>query len=1073
MRSAMRLLVCLGCLSFASAPLSAQSTDATLLGTVHDPSGNFLPGVTITVTNVRTNATRTVVTSDAGTYEIRALQPSEYTLAAELSGFKKQVLTGLALQVNQAARVDVTLQLGDVVEAVTVEVKAPLVQAATGALGQVIDNRQIVELPLNGRNFTQLATLTPGVTASAPLGTGRASSVAVSGSRATKTEFLLDGVSATGPINGGTGVLPSVDALQEFKVQTSAFAAEFGRAPGIVNISIKSGTNDFRGGVYGFLRNDVFDARHTFALEKPPLERHQYGGLLGGPIRANSLFFFVNYEGLREKRGLTYNLVVPTAAQRRGEFGATPIFDPATTTVQGSSFTRTPFAGNRIPADRIAPQAAYFLKFIPEANTADGRFVHSPSTEDENDQLTLRIDKTLGGGGNLFGRYTLVDVETFTPAALPALVGQTLTSRFQNAGISYTRALRPSLLSETRFGYNREYTIEGAPGIGTNHTVAAGILGFERTTEEFPRFPQIGITGFTGIDGRTFRPLNNTNDIFQVIQSIAWFTGSHTWKAGVDYRYQNNSNFNAASNSGSFSFTGAYTRDPSIASSGSAFADFLLGVPGSAGRSFPREKFGNRFTNLHVFVQDDWRATDDLTINLGLRYEYNPWPLGYDDQLSLFDLERGQVILSSPVNLDGQKIARAAYDALPGAYVTTEELGLPRQIQSNDMNNFAPRVGFAWRMFGDDRTVLRGGYGLFYELVNGNGRTGGVINPPFLFDEAASNNTPVPNRTLENFFFTQPPSAASPPIIDSRPLDQQLPYEETWNVTLQREFMGNTAVEVSYLGKRGRNLERDVLFNQPVPGPGALQARRPYPRFGQGILRDDGGRSSYHALQAKVERRLSAGLSFLASYAYGKSMDDVSSDIGGSVQDPRNFDAEWAVSDFDITHNLVVSGLYELPFGEGKPWLATGPTSRVLGGWQVGAIVQVRSGLPFTPRISVDQANTGTPQRPNRIGSGELDDPTIALWFNPADFTLPAAFTYGDSGRNILRGDNYVNVDFVLSKTQRLFGRTALQMRAEAFNLFNHANYGLPNAVVNTATAGRVLSAADPRILQFGLKLTF
>ena len=274
-----------------------------------------------------------------------------------------------------------------------------------------------------------------------------------------------------------------------------------------------------------------------------------------------------------------------------------------------------------------------------------------------------------------------------------------------------------------------------------------------------------------------------------MIQSIAWFTGAHTWKAGVDYRYQDNSNFNAAYNSGSFSFTGAYTRDPSSASSGSAFADFLLGVPGSANRSFPREKFGNRFTNLHVFVQDDWRATDDLTINLGLRYEYNPWPLGYDDQLSLFDLERGQVILSSPVNLDGQKIARAAYDALPGAYVTTDELGLPRQIQSNDLNNFAPRVGFAWRMFGDDRTVLRGGYGLFYELVNGNGRTGGVINPPFLFDEAASNNTPVPNRTLENFFFTQPPSAASPPIIDSRPLDQQLPYEETWNVTLQRELL--------------------------------------------------------------------------------------------------------------------------------------------------------------------------------------------------------------------------------------------------------------------------------------------
>lgn len=1071
---AIRLLLVLPALPLASGAVLAQSTDATLLGTVYDPSGTVLPGVTITVTNVRTNATWTVVTGDAGGYEVRALQPSGYTLAAELAGFKKQVLTGLVLQVNQAARVDVTLQLGDIVESVAVEAKAPLVQSTTGALGQVIDNRKIVELPLNGRNFTQLATLTPGVTASGPLGTGRASSVAVSGSRATKTEFLLDGVSTTGPINGGTGVLPSVDALQEFKVQTSAFAAEFGRSPGLVNISIKSGTNELNGGAYGFFRNDVFDARQTFALEKPPLDRRQFGTLLGGPIRRNSLFFFANYEGLRERRGVTYNLVVPTAAQRQGDFGATPLFDPATTVVEGSSFRRATFPDNRIPADRIAPQAAYFLQFLPEPNTPDGqRFVHSPSTRDDNDQLTLRVDKALGGGSSLFGRYTLVDVETFTPAALPALIGQTLTSRFQNAAASYTRTLGPAMLSETRFGYNREYTLEGAPGLGTNHTQAAGIGGFERTTEELPRFPQIGIIGFAGIDGRTFRPLNNTNDIYQLIQTISWFAGNHTWKAGLDYRYQDNSNFNAAYNSGLFSFTGAYTRAPSVSGSGSAFADFLLGLPGSAQRSFPRERFGNRFTNLHAFVQDDWRVSNDLTINLGLRYEYNPWPLGYDNQLSLFDISRGQVILSSPVNLDGQKIARAAYDALPGAYVTTDELGLPRRIQSNDLNNVAPRVSAAWRLFGDGRTVLRGGYGVFYEPVNANGRTGGVINPPFLFDEAASNDTPIPNRSLAEFFAAQPPSAASPPIIDARPLDQRSPDEETWNVTVQRELLDDMAVEISYLGKRGKHLERDVWFNQPEPGPGDIQTRRPFPRFGRGILRDDGGRSTYHALQAKVERRLSAGLSFLASYAYAKSMDDVSSDIGGAVQNPRDFDAEWAVSDFDVTHNFVFSGLYELPFGPDKPWLSEGVAGALLGGWQVGTIVQVRSGLPFTPRISVDQANTGTPQRPNRIGSGGRDEPTVAQWFNPADFEVPAAFTFGDSGRNILRADNYVNVDLVLSRTQRLVGRAALQFRAEAFNLFNHANYGRPAAFIDTATAGTVFSAAAPRILQFGLKLTF
>lgn len=1054
----------------------AQSTDATIVGLVRDPSGASVAGVTVTATNVATNIAKAVKSNETGNYDIPALRPGEYSIIAETQGFKKQVITGIGLQVNQTARVDITLQLGEVAEQVTVEARALLVVTETGAMGQVIDNRRIVDLPLNGRNFTQLATLTPGVTGAGAMGTGRAQSVYVSGSRATKTEFILDGISANGPINGGTGVLPSVDALQEFKVQTSAFAAEFGRSPALVNVSIKAGTNELHGGVFHFVRNDVFDARHTFALANPPLKRNQFGFTLGGPVRRNDWFFFGSYEGTRQRRGRTFNSLMPSMPQRDGQF-SNNIFDPSTTRQQGAGYVRDPFPNNRIPASQIAPQSAYFLKFWPEPNTSDGRYVISPSDKDNNDQYTLRMDKRMGNSGNLFGRYTISNVNIFTPSALPALVGQPLRTRFQNAALSYTRALRPTLLLETRLGYNREFTLESAPGLGTNHTVLSGITGFSRTSESLPRFPNIGIAGITGIAGINFRPLNNTNDIYQIVQTVAWFRGAHSWKAGVDLRQQRNVNYNSAYNSGSFSFANQYTTNPAAAAgTGAAFADFLLGLPASALRSFPRDAFGNTFANYHFFVQDDWRATPNLTVNLGVRYEFNPWPLGYRNQLTLFDLSRGQVVISSPVNLTGQKIAPGAYAAMPDIYISSDEAGLPRQLQYHDRNNFGPRVGFAWRVLGDNRTVLRGGYGIFYENVNGNGRTGGIINPPFLFDESATNNIPVPNRTLRDFFFTEPPASASRPIVDSRPIHQRTPYEQTWNLAIQRELAAETALEVGYLGKKGTRLERDILFNQPLPGPGAVDLRRPYPRFSTGTLRDDGSSAIYHGLQTKLEKRFSRGLTYLVAYTYSKSIDDVSGDLGGGAPNPRDFRSERGVSDFDFTHNLTISAFYELPFGPGKPMVSSGGglVQRIAGGWQVGAIILQRSGAPFTPRISGDPANVGvSTHRPNRIGSGKLENPTTALWFNPADFTLPAQYTFGNSGRNILRANAYNNYDLIVLKNTRITEGKILQFRSEFFNAFNHANYSAPVTTVNLPTAGRVLGASDARILQFALKLLF
>lgn len=1056
-----------------------QSTDATLLGLVHDPSGAAVPGVRITATDQRTNISKFAVTNETGNYELPALMPSEYTVTAEGASFKKQTIVGIVLQVNQRARVDIGMQLGEVTESITVQERGLMVETESGAIGTIVDNKSIVDLPLNGRNFTQLATLTPGVIPSDSLGTGRASSVFVSGSRNTKTEFLVDGISATGPINGGTGILPSIDALQEFKVQSSAFSAEFGRASAVINTSIKSGSNAFHGTAFDFLRNDAVDARNTFAVSNPPLKRNQFGFTLGGPVKPNQTFFFANYEGQRVREGLTYDTVVPTAAQLRGDFSASsPIFDPATTVVaaNGEDYSRQQFTNNVIPANSISAQAQYFLKYFPQANVAGNQYAFSPSSKNDSDQFTLRLDTRTGEKGNLFGRYTVVKQAAFDPVAVPSLGGSPLDAKFQNAGLNYTYALRPNLLLESRLGYNRENTLAGAPGSGKNYTVEAGIQGFDLTTKTEPHFPAIGISGFTGLGGRSFRPLANKNDIYQIVQTAAWMVGKHTVKAGIDFRQQRNVNYNAAYNAGVFNFYGGYTDNPlSSIDSGSAFADFMLGLPADAQRSFPRGNFGNRYNNFHYFVQDDWRVSSKLTVNFGVRYEFNPWPAGYHNQLSVFDRSTGKIILSSPMNLSGQAIAQTVYDLMPDVFETTAKLHLPKQIIANDKNNFAPRIGLAFRPFGGDRTVLRAGYGIFYDLVNGNGRTGGIINPPYLYDESAYNNNPVPNRTWTDFFGSEPPSAAVPPLINSFNLHQRTPYSHTWNLAVQRQLAGSLALEVAYVGKKGTHQERDIYFNQPDPGPGDIQSRRPFSNFGSGILRDDGGNSNYNALQVKAEKRYSAGLTFLVSYTWSKSIDESSSDIDNGAQDNKNLRAERAVSDYDFPHILVASGTYNLPFGQGRRFLNTKSIgSSILGGWELGAIMTARSGPPFTPMISTDNAGTGTyTLRPNRIGSGKLDNRTPNKWFNAADFTMPDAYTYGNSGRNILRAPGLETLDLTLMKDIPVTERVKAQFRAEFFNALNHVNYGGPNNLIDTADAGAIYSAGDPRILQFAIKVIF
>lgn len=1079
-------------------PVVAQTSRATILGTVKDETGAVLPGVTITARHVRTDFVRTAITSNSGDYVVPELPVGEYEVSAELPGFRKEVITGLVLQVDQRARIDMTLKVGEVTERITVTGEAPIVQSESSAVGTVIENKKILDLPLNGRDFAQLATLTPGAILRPSQPRTFSRSISVHGTPGNKTEYLLDGISNQDQLFEGIQFTPSIDALQEFKIQSNAFAAEFGRGGAMVNIAVKSGTNELHGTVFEFLRNDLLDARNFFAKTVEPLKRNQFGFSLGGPIKRNKAFLFGNYEGTRERRGKTFNSIVPTEAQRRGDFsGGASLFNPFTIrpNPNGSGFIRDPFPNNRIPIEMISPQAAFFFKFIPPPNSSDGRtFVRTASETDDPDQANIRVDVNITEKTTFFARYSISDRNKLFQGPFPENGASPLNTRNQNVVVSFTHTSSPTLLHEFRFGYGRMFNTLSIQGLGTNFTVQAGITGFEETSQAFPGFPQLAVSGFGPggggllIDGGLpSKPIINPTNNFQWIYNVTYTKASHTMKAGFDFRRFNWLSTNSGQSRGNFRFTGAFTQDPqSLGGTGHPLADFLLGIPFNGQRSFLNARFGWFPHYLHFYFQDDVKVSPKLTLNYGLRYEANFWPTSVRHQVTTFDFRTGRVIVAvdpktGTIDLTAQPSGPFAIAAFPDLIVPLPESGL--KIPNNtfrefDANDFAPRFGFAWRPFGDNKTVLRGAYGIFYFLPQGNAALNSNI--PFRIIENLVNNSTSDNpRTLADYFRAPFGAAVARPSFTAVDTHSRTPYLQQWNLVFQREIVPNLAFEIGYVGSKGTKLELSRPTNVPPPGSGPVQSRRPYPRFTQGSIMEDSALSAYHALEIKAEKRFSQGLSFLAAYNASKSIDfigDVGSISTTSIQDPDNIRSERAVSDFDVPHRFVFSYIYELPLGKGKRFLnnSAGALSKLITGWQTTGIVVFQSGFPFTPRLSFDNANTGQgPHRPNRIGSGKLSDPTVERWFNPRDFAVPAPFHYGNSGRNILRQDGIKTFDFALFKNTYVSERVSLQFRTEVFNLFNHPNFGRPVDFVDSATAGRVLSAGAAREIQFALKLIF
>jgi hypothetical protein len=1059
----------------------AQVTTGTILGTVRDPSGAVVPQVSIALINQRTNASRSAATTERGEYSFPGLPPSEYTIKAESKGFKTFIARDVILPVGQDVRQDIVLQVGDVAEQVSVAAEAPLLQSDTSALAHVVDQRKIVELPLNGRNFLELAALSAGASPKTPFRTtqfgNRNQYITVGIGRDSSTNYLIDGIEARSLRFNNSSLQPSIDALQEFKVERNSFSAEYGRGVAVVNAAIKSGTNNLHGAVYEFFRNDKLDARNFFDARKPPFRQNQYGYAFGGPLKRDHTFFFTNYEGFRSRKARTFFATVPDPRQLTGDFSgqSRAVYDPATTRPDPSNpagIARDPFPGNVIPVSRIHPFAKTYNTLLPPPNFAGGSLNYTSvgSNIDDFDQFNARIDHRFGTADTIFGRYSWYDgsqinAGVFQPDPRP--------QSGQNATLQHLHIFGPSLLSELRLGYNRAiHFTRPLPVLGDRNIVQElGLRNLGGLRKGLYGIPNVNISGFSdrGENGLNQGAIEN---VITLHEKVTINRGRHDFRAGVEYqniRYQQQGE---VSPRGSFNFAGVFTDPAGTTRAGTSAADYLLGLPFSAQAGLGDALFNLQSFSFAVFLQNDIKVTSRLTVNLGLRWQYDQPIHEKVFKEAVFAEDVGLIAYSKePAAL----IVPAMRDKfVPGSSVR-------RGINDPDFNNFAPRIGLAWRPAGE-RTVIRSGFGVFYDNVNGNEWQFFGLIPPFYGINAVFSRSDFPSFTMSDMF-PDLSSLKDLPAPFSTFRRDRTPYALQWNAAVQRRLTRSTALEAAYQGAGSHKLWKRFNQNQAIPDPTGripIQDRVPFPIFQAGLLtsgRDANG--IYNALSVKLERATAAGLYYQAVYTFGRNIDNNSGEFEANQTRYRwNKRADRGLSRYNQSHRFVGNFGYELPIGPGKPLLHTGraPLQKLLQGWQIQGIVTVSSGFPMTP-VANSVHNTGSfvPQFADRIRDGNLPhgERTPGRWFDTTAFARPPIGTLGTSGRNVLIGPGVGNIDVSALKNTPVTERLAMQFRAEFFNFFNHPLFAEPNTNVDSPAFGRISAAADPRRLQFGLKAVF
>ncbi len=1069
----------------------AQLPTGKITGIVTDATGANVSGADVEARNTATGIITKTVTNESGDYTFPVLSPGEYTVEVKKGGFETVNRSGIQLAVSQVARIDFRLKVGSTQEVVEVKATLPLLDNATASLGQVIDTRAVSDLPLNGRNFLQLAKLSTGVLETKQGDrTKDGGGFVANGVRAQLNNFLLDGVDNNSKVldqqnSSPVAVQPSVDAVQEFKVETNNYSAEYGYSAGaVVNASLKGGGNQIHGDAFEFVRNNVFDARDYFAdpnQPKPVLRRNQFGGTLGGPIVKNRAFLFGSFERTPENDGITYVTTVPTAAMRTGNFaGQRAIFDPDTTVSLGNGvYRRTQYGGNQIPVTQIDPAAAKLLALFP-APTSSGtanNYTVSPTQNIKTNRFDFRHDLQLSQSDSLFARYSYFTYDYRYPGPFaPPLVGSTNFQRSVKAstgnaaGLGETHSFSPRVVNEFRAGFNRTEDVL-TPFVQDYIDDQFGLGGIPRQPG-VAGLPKMTISGVTTIGEATFLPNSKVSETTTLQDNLSFQSGNHALKFGGSYRFVRSWFAISSSARGDYTFSGAFTQNPqNRGATGSALADFMLGIPSTGSIS----NFTNgdiRYRYWGGFIQDDWKATSKLTINAGLRYELWTQPVErHNSQANFFLADRK---LAYAFNNVPAGVPASAVERVPDDVDT-------RSLLKTTHTNFAPRLGFAYQAM--PSLVIRGGAGIFYAdspFIGASGRL--VANPPY----AISNSYPTDNITPILGLSTGFPADAvtsinfnSANVVSYAP-DLQNGSVYHWSMGLQKQA-GQYVFDVNYVGTRAVKLPLGYNVNQALAGPGSVASRRPYKGFNNISHQVSMGYSRYNALEARIERRYSNGLSLLVSYTYSKSLDNGGEQLIGdlNLRDVNNVDQEYSLSSGDMRHRFVSSVLYDLPFGHGRRFDITNPLlNGIAGGWQANTIVTVRSGQPFTPSLGVSSANTGD-ARPSVLRDGNLpsDQRTVDNWFDKDAFYSPAQYLYGDAGRNILTAPGAANVDFSVFKRFSLAALregTELQIRGEFFNFFNHPQFGVPNSRVDIAQGASITSLSTPmRQMQFGVKLLF
>ena len=1058
-------LICF--LSLLATRLIAQQTTADVLGTVSDMSGGVLSGVKITVHNLATGGDYNVVSDNSGNYAVPLLPVGRYSITAVAPGFKTWTVPEVALGIGDRLRQDIRLQVGALEQSVEVAASSPALQTDSSSLGSLINTNVMQDMPMNGRNFVVLAQLTAGAAEGEPTGLPSGtrpddrrltSAVSVNAQPTSFNNFMIDGMDDNERFIGTVIVKPSVDALQEMKVQTSLYSAEFGRtAGGVINFVTKSGSNEYHGSLFEFFRNQHMDARNFFAAAKPPYHQNQYGGSIGAPVRKNRVFYFADYEGFRMRQGQTFVESVPTLAERQGNFaGINAIFDPLTTTADG---TRARFPGDQIPANRINTIAQTLINLypLPTRSGLANNFTYQPLKEQNNDTFDARVDYRFSDANTAFARYSFNNTNTILPTGCPTAPSGinpncdqgrsgTAHQRAQSAQLNDAHVFGPRLVMELKSGFSR-YEVYSLPlNYGKNVAQQVGLNGVNIDSDS-SGLSIISTSGLTTIGDASFIPIITINNLFQEVAGFTYIRGTHSIKFGGDLRRRQTDPFQSPTARGQFSFNANFTNDPTgaVAGSGSAVASLLLGFPATTTRSKYLVSPGLRNWEMAGYVQDDWRVSHWLTLNLGLRYDYYGPNSEVANRISNVDLVAGKIITA------GQDGVSSSAGVKP------------------DYRDFAPRFGFAATVA--KGTVLRGGYGISF-VPNMIASSMALRNPPFvsLFTINTTPLTPI-NSLSDGLPLPVATSPANPTgSLSGVAFTGATPYVQQYNFTLQRELPLGLVATVAYVGALGR---RQYIFNGAVnvdlapPGPGAIVPRTPYysvfPNVSAIAIAAPWYNTNYQALQTTLEHRYHNGLSLLATYTWSHSLDDEPS----IRNDPK---AEYGNSFLDIRHRFTFLSDFAVPLGR----RGVGALSAIARGWGLQGIVVLTTGIPFDITNAAARSNTGGSDRPNVVG-----DPTsgfqrsVYQWFNTATFAAQPLYTYGNLGRNVLHAPGRKSLDVAIHREFVPREGLRLQFRGEAFNVTNTAPFGAPSGSFGSNSFGVISSAGLGRNIQFALKLLF